>query len=138
MVAAAAGVLLDNQRVLGAEGLAEIVGHLVQVVDAGAEDGAGEAEGMLHHLVAGREPGLGQLDGGYAVAPGQAGVQRLGHGAEVVDEARGHGAGDAQRGDRLLLVQLQQLRAGGGAGQAADDGGAVEAAVHLLVLSGVL
>ena len=36
------------------------------------------------------------------------------------------------------LVQLQQLGAGGGAGQSADDGGAVEAPVHLLVLGGVL
>ena len=93
---------------------------------------------MLDNLVAGGQPGLGQLHGGDAVAPGQAGVQRLGHGAEVVDQARGHRPGDAQRGYRLLLVQVQQLGAGGGAGQASDDGGAVEAPVHLLVLGGVL
>ena len=95
VVAAAGGVLLDDQGILHPEGLAELVSRRVQVGMLVADDGGGEADGMLQDLVAGGEAALGQLGRHHAVPTGHAGVEGLGHGAEVVNHAAGHGAGHA-------------------------------------------
>ena len=90
VVTAAAGIFLNHQGILDAEGLAHVRRHLVQVVNTLAQDGSGVSQGMLQNLLAGGQTPLGQLGGGYAVAADQAGVEGLGHSAEVVDQSAGH------------------------------------------------
>ena len=138
VIAAAAGILFDNQGILHPKGLAQVFRHFGQVVDAFAQHRGGKAQGMLKNLLAGGKAALGQLGRHHPIPAGQTGVQRLGHRAEVVDDAAGHGAGNAQGGNDLLLIQAQQLGAGGGGGHPPDNGGAVKAALHLVILGGML
>ena len=55
-----------------------------------------------------------------------AGVERLGHGAEVLAQARRLAGADAERAARLLDIQAQHARSARGGGDGADGGRGVE------------
>ena len=57
------------------------------------------------------------------------GMERLGHGAEVLAQARRLAGADAERAARLLDVEAQHARRARGGGDRADGGRGVEAVV---------
>ena len=64
-----------------------------------------------------------------AALGGAARMERLGHGAEVLAQARRLARADAERAPRLLEVKSHHARGAGGGGDRADGGGGVEAVV---------
>ena len=109
------------------EALAQLVGDLVPVVLGG--DGLHHAARGFQRLQAGGEALLRQQRGHQAGARGGAGVERLGHGAELLAHADGLRGGNAQRHRGLLGVQAEQAGAAGGRAQGAGGAGDVPAAV---------
>ncbi len=75
---------------------------------------------MLERILGGGEPGGGEARRGDAGLGGAAGLQRLGHGAEIGDHAGRHRGGHAERLGRLGGVELAQIGAGGGRGDRAE------------------
>ncbi len=77
----------------------------------------------------GGEAAAAQSDGGDGVARRQAGMKRLGHGAEIGADGRRHRGGDADAVGDLGRILADQPRRGGGGGDGAQHPGAVPAAL---------
>jgi hypothetical protein len=112
------------------EALAEFVGRLVPV--GLGRDHLHQAAWRFQRTRAGGEAVLRHQRRHQAGAGRGTGVQRLGHGAELLAQAHGLRGGDAHGHRRAVRVQAQQARAPGGCTQHAGGAGDVPAAVVVL------
>ena len=128
MRAAAAGVLLDRDaRAHDVERLRPRGQDLRRVVVARAVEDVEEALLVLEGGLVRREPVAREQRGEETVPRAVADVQRLHHRAEVGLDAGSERRRDGERGGDLVVRQLHQLRARGGAAEHAERRGRVPA-----------
>ena len=120
-----------GERLVGVErdleALAELVGHLVPGALVG--DHLDEAARRLERARAGGEALAREQRRHQPGARRGAGMERLGHRAELLAQADRLRRGDAERHRRLLLVEAEQPGAAGGRAEHAGRSGDVPAAV---------
>ncbi len=77
---------------------------------------------------------MGQIGGVNSIAGGDSGVERLGHGAEILPQAASRGRGYPQSMDHLVETQTKQIPRSRRCAQNADDAGRVPAGLIKLRL----
>jgi hypothetical protein len=104
---------------------------VAQPLVVGADHQPVHAVGAIQRVEAGVDAGAGKRGGDDSGLGGEAGMYRLGHGAELRHEAGGHAGRDRDGVGGLLGVEPEQARTGGGGADRADRGGGVPAAVAM-------
>src|SRR5207237_5805070 len=115
-------------------GVAEAGGELgeIEAVGRAREGGAEAAVLAFEDVLDACEAARGEERAVEAALRGAAGVHALHHRAVLRGhQARRLSAGDAERMDGLLRIQVQAARSGGGSGENADGGAGVPALANV-------
>ena len=133
MRAVAQRILLHAEALAEDRPVASGLGRRAAVDVALGRDGREEAQRMLQRVRRGREAGGGKARGDDAGMRRASGVERLGHGAEVGDEAGALRGAERNRGGGLVGVEAAQRGAGRGRADGAEDARGVPALLVVLV-----